>query len=337
MKKVDVKMKLDWPEIGQDRAVGFLEKSLINDSLAQTYIFVGSSDLGKSTLAFAFARNLLASDSNFSGDLNSAGSSANSDLHILKREEDKQQVSVEQTREFMKMLNFSSFLNSYKIGIIKEAEKLTPEAQSALLKTLEEPNKKVIIIMLVTDLSVLPATVVSRAQIVRFYPVSQEFIYNYILDLGEKKRTKAKALSAISLGKPLKAKRLWENNDLYELEIGRARLLLDFFDLDLAQRRQSLQSYFKGSRSEQIKEAENLLFCWEGLWRDLMLSAVDRSDLLFYQDLKPDLEQVVHEKSSNQDFFKYLLETKEKLKLAGDYLRANVNVENSLLSFVYHV
>ncbi len=337
MKKQEIKTKLTWPEIGQDRAVSFLEKSLLADRLAQSYIFVGPSDLGKSTLALAFARNLLASDSNFSGDLMNAESSANSDLHILKREEDKQQISVEQTREFMKMLNFSSFLNSYKIGIIKEAERLTQEAKSALLKTLEEPNKKVIIVLLVTDLSALPATVVSRAQIVRFYPVNNEFIYNYLLNLGEKSRNKAKALSSLSLGRPLRAKKFFENNDLYESELERAKLLLDFFDLDLAQRRQAVELYFKGSRSEQIKEAKKLLSSWEGLWRDLMLSAVDRSDLLFYHELKPDLLRILEEKSEDRNLFPYLLKLKERLKLAGDYMRANVNVENSLLSFVYHI
>jgi DNA polymerase III subunit delta' len=337
MKNQTNKLKLTWPEIGQDRAVSFLEKSLLADRLAQTYIFVGPSDLGKNTLALAFARNLLASDKNFSGDLMSAESSANSDLHILKREEDKQLISVEQTREFMKMLNFSSFLNSYKIGIIKEADKLTQEAKSALLKTLEEPNKQVIIILLVNDLSILPATIVSRAQIVRFHPVSQEFIYNYLLKLGEKKRSRAKALAAISLGRPLKAKRFFSSEKLYETELEKAKLLLDFFELDLAQRRQALQAYFKGSRNEQLKEAESLLASWEGLWRDLMLALVDGGDLFFYQDLKEDILRIRQEKSDDKDFFVYLLNLRERLRKSGEYLQANVNVENSLLNFVYHI
>ncbi len=333
MKNQVNKINFQWPEIGQERAVSFLEKSLLNNRLAQTYIFVGPSDLGKNTIALSFSRNLLASDSNFSGDISNTGTSANSDLHILKCENEKQLISVEQTREFMKMLNFSSFLNSYKIGIIKEADRLTLEAKSALLKTLEEPNKKVIIILIVTDLRTLPATIVSRAQIVRFYPVSQEFIYNYILDLGEKKRSKAKSLSAISIGRPLKAKRLYDNDDLYEAELEKARLLLDFFDLDLAKRRQALQSYFKGSRNEQVKEAESLLSTWEGLWRDLMLALVDRSDLFYYLDLKEDIIKIVEEKSD----FSYFLDLREKLKKSGEYIRANVNVENSLLNFVYYI
>ncbi len=328
--------KITWPEIGQEKAVLFLEKSLLSGRLAQTYIFLGPSDLGKSTLALALARNLLAADDNFSGDLARVDSGANSDLHILKKEAGKQQISVEQTRQFMQMLNFSSFLNSYKIGIIKEADLLSAEAKAALLKTLEEPKEKVIIILLTNDLASLPATIAYRAQIVRFYPVATEFIYNYLLKNGEEKRTRARALASLSLGRLLKAKKLQADRSVYEAELEKARVLLDFFDLDLAQRRQLLESYLKQA-SDQVAMAEDLLIAWEGAWRDFMLTAVGRADLLFYQDLKEDLLNLFEQKKQTEGFFSYLINLREKLRLANDYLRANVNPSNALLSFVFNL
>lgn len=336
IKKKEENKKIIWPEIGQDRVKLFLEKSILNNKIAQSYIFLGPSDLGKSTLALAFARNLLASDNNFTGDLEKVSSGANSDLHILKVEEGKRQISIEQAREFMKMLNFSSFLNSYKIGIIKEADKLSPEAKSALLKTLEEPKEKVIIILLVTELNNLPETIISRAQVVRFYPLSSEFIYNYLLKNGEEKRSRAKAIASLSLGRLLKAKKFQADNNVYEEELEKAKILLDFFDLDLAQRRQVLDNYLKGA--ETFKIASLFILTWEALWRDLMLIAVNKEDLIFYQDLKEELINLIKTKKEKEDnFLNYLISLRNDLKMAEKYLQANVNPINSLLSFVYNI
>ncbi|HPY99512.1 MAG TPA: DNA polymerase III subunit delta', partial [bacterium] len=146
----DIKNRFDWPPIGQDKVVAFLEKSLVSGKLAQTYIFAGPKDLGKSSLALAFARNLWQSDRGAAGSGNFE--SLNSDLYILEKDDDKQVIGVEATRNFIKRLGLSSFMNSYKIGIIKEAETLSSESQSALLKTLEEPRAQVVIILLTEKL-----------------------------------------------------------------------------------------------------------------------------------------------------------------------------------------
>jgi DNA polymerase III subunit delta' len=335
-KKSEVKGKISWPEIGQEGAQSFLEKSLFSGRLAQTYIFLGPSDLGKTTLALAFAGNLLLSDDKFNGNLQSLDSGANSDLHILKKEEGKQQISVEQARQFMKMLNFSSFLNSYKIGIIKEADTLSSEAKSSLLKTLEEPKEKVVIILLTNDIASLPKTIISRAQIVRFYPVSSQFIYDYLLKNGEKSRNRAKAIASLSLGKLLKAKKLIAEPEFYEKEIEMARMLLGFFNLDLAQRRVLLEKYLKTDK-DQLLLAKNLILVWEGVWRDLIMATIDQRDKLFYQDLKEDLLKISQMKKNEEGFFNYLLDLREKLRLTSDYLRANVNPQNALLSFIFYI
>ena len=130
-----------WPKIGNEKNVEFLNRVVLSKKPAQTYIFLGPDDLGKSTIALAFARNLMAEALEGKDGLNS-------DLHILEAEAEKKSISIEQTRELIKALSLSSFLDSYKIGIIKEADSLTTEAQNALLKTLEEPREKVILILM---------------------------------------------------------------------------------------------------------------------------------------------------------------------------------------------
>jgi len=101
----------EWPEVGHDKAIDFLDRAGRNDKIAQTYIFSGRDDLGKTAIALAFAKNLQSGRSGF-----------DSDLLILEREPDKKSISILQAREFIKRLRLSSFLDSYKIGIIKSAK-----------------------------------------------------------------------------------------------------------------------------------------------------------------------------------------------------------------------
>ena len=323
-------IKFDWPDIGQEKAQSFLEKSINSGKIAQTYIFLGLSDLGKNTMALAFARNLLLSDKNFKGDLKGV----NSDLHILKKEEDKKLISIEQTRDFIRQLGLSSFLNSYKIAIIKEADLLSNEAKSALLKTLEEPKEKVIIILLLRDLNEMPETIISRAQVLRFYPVSSDFIYKKLMKKENISSSLAKSLANLSLGRPLKAEKLKDDPSVYEEEMKRARLFLDFFSLDLAFRRQSLEDYLKTDTKERDLAIE-LLNTWEVLWRDLILIKINRADLVLYFDLKADMQNLFSE--NDEDFFAHLLKLRYYFKAAHEQIEANVNPKNALLNLIYNI
>jgi DNA polymerase III delta prime subunit len=89
----------EWPQIGNENLIEFLDRSLFQHKLAQTYVFSGPEDLGKSTVALAFARNLIISDVAETRDF----SSVNSDLHILSREPGKKNISIEAVRDFIKM------------------------------------------------------------------------------------------------------------------------------------------------------------------------------------------------------------------------------------------
>ena len=152
-----------WPKIGNEKNVEFLNRVVLSKKPAQTYIFLGPDDLGKSTIALAFARNLMAEALEGKDGLNS-------DLHILEAEAEKKSISIEQTRELIKALSLSSFLDSYKIGIIKEADSLTTEAQNALLKTLEEPPANSLLILTTPNPALLLPTVVSRCQVIYLQP-----------------------------------------------------------------------------------------------------------------------------------------------------------------------
>ena len=62
----------------------------------------------------------------------------------------------------------------WKVFIVDEAETMTGAAPQAFLKTLEEPPARTVIILVLSQVRALPATVLSRCQIVRFRPRAAE-------------------------------------------------------------------------------------------------------------------------------------------------------------------
>lgn len=305
----------DWPEIGNPRVLEFLDSGLKHGRLAQTYIFSGPSDLGKSTVALAFARNLQGATEGF-----------NSDLHILEPADEAKSISIEATRDFIKTLHLSSFSNSYKIGIIKEADKLTAEAQSALLKTLEEPQDKVLIILLAVDANNLPETIRSRSQILYFYPVPAETIYDYLIKNYGASRSLAKDLANLALGRPLAALHLLEHPEDYREYLERAEAWLSLFTSDLTARFSILDNIFKDKTwSKQANEtAGRLLDLAEGLSRDLLLLSLGQSEHLQHSALRPSLDKALL-KLGGLEAGPAILRQLKLLAQARQYLAGNVN------------
>ena len=93
-------------------------------------------------------------------------------MRLKPLEKDKKYIAVEQVRDFIRTMSMSSFSNSYKIGIIKHADKMNAEAANALLKTLEEPPEHAIFILCTTEPEKLPETVISRCLVIKFAKAS---------------------------------------------------------------------------------------------------------------------------------------------------------------------
>jgi len=89
------------------------------------------------------------------------------DTTILEPEEDKQTISIDQIRDLQHQLSLKPYASKYKIGIILEAQRMTVEAQNALLKTLEEPPTHSVLILTAPSTKQLLPTIISRCQVVR--------------------------------------------------------------------------------------------------------------------------------------------------------------------------
>lgn len=307
-----------WPKIGNEQAIKFLAGALENNKVVQSYVFVGPDDLGKSTIALAFARNLQGQPEGF-----------NSDLHILEPLAEEKSISIEAVRGFIKILNLSSFLNSYKIGIIKEADRLSEEAKSALLKTLEEPKDQVVIILLVKDDSSLPATILSRSQVLYFYPVAKTVIYDYLIDNHGASRSLAKDLANLSIGRPLLALRLLENPADYQAYLDDAALWLSLLMVEANERLAILDKIFKDRTwSKTARDsAAKLITMAEGLARDLLLLNLGERDRIQHLAISADLEAALNylERATQHNSVPAILTQLKLAAQAQEYLSGNVN------------
>jgi DNA polymerase-3 subunit delta' len=86
------------------------------------------------------------------------------DLHWLRPLEDKKSIGVDQVREMCEKLAMTSMRRGYRVAIVTPADRMTPAAQNALLKTLEEPAPRTVLVLVSARPSALLATLRSRCQ-----------------------------------------------------------------------------------------------------------------------------------------------------------------------------
>jgi len=152
--------------IGNKKICEMLEKSYAQDKLSHAYLFDGPEHIGKKTLALNFCKMILKS---LDQDIEK-----NPDIIVITPYEEKKEIVVDQIRELEKNLSFSPFISEYKVAIIDQADKMTEEASNALLKTLEEPSKTTILILITANSGKMLETIRSRCQIFKFLPIKKE-------------------------------------------------------------------------------------------------------------------------------------------------------------------
>jgi DNA polymerase-3 subunit delta' len=84
------------------------------------------------------------------------------DSHIVRLEDDAQQIKVDQVRALIEALSLKSYRGGYKVGVIEGAESLNANGANAFLKTLEEPTANTLLILIARPSHRLPATIASR-------------------------------------------------------------------------------------------------------------------------------------------------------------------------------
>ncbi|MHB8476155.1 MAG: DNA polymerase III subunit [Steroidobacteraceae bacterium] len=89
-------------------------------------------------------------------------SDSHPDAHVVRIEEDAQQIKVDQVRGLIESLSLKSYRGGYKVGVIEDAELLNANGANAFLKTLEEPTANTVLVLIARPTHRLPATIASR-------------------------------------------------------------------------------------------------------------------------------------------------------------------------------
>jgi len=223
----------------------------------------------------------------------------------------------------------SSFLNSYKIGIIKGAENLSEGAVSALLKTLEEPKIKVVIILTVTDPEALPKTIISRSQILRFRAVASDIIHDELIKNYQASRSQAKNFSRLAAGRPALALKFIKDKEYYESYKICVKSFAGLLDSDINERFGAIENILgKDVRGQEaVNRAAGIIDIWQSLTRDLMLMELNLADLIQHEAFAKELEALKNKLNlpTGQAGLPSLLNLINVLKQGREYLSANVN------------
>jgi DNA polymerase III subunit delta' len=152
------------------------EAALATDRLSHAYLIEGPQGLGKLHLAFRMAARVLeipwpAEDPPIP--------LPHPDLMWITLESDdegkqKKQIGIQQIRDACATLAMTSYSGGWKVAVVWPAEQLNPHSANALLKTLEEPAPRTLLLLVRSRLDTLPATIASRCQRVRIAPPSTE-------------------------------------------------------------------------------------------------------------------------------------------------------------------
>ncbi len=86
------------------------------------------------------------------------------DLHWVAREDDAKQLQIDQIRALCDVLSLKSYRGGYKVAVVATADVMNANAANALLKTLEEPPPRSLLLLCSARPSRLPPTIVSRCQ-----------------------------------------------------------------------------------------------------------------------------------------------------------------------------
>ena len=171
--------------------------AILRDTLPHAFLVVGAFGSGKKTLATELAAAI--NCENRQSDSHSLPchecntcrrirENLFADLHFVRRDAKKMSIGVDEIHKMREDMILTSSESDYRIYVIEEAEKLTPQAQNAMLTVLEEPPSKVVIILLANEADKILTTVKSRAQSIAMQRFSESELLSYLRERSDKVR-----------------------------------------------------------------------------------------------------------------------------------------------------
>lgn len=233
--------------MGHKNIIDGIDRRRANDSFSHANLIIGNDGIGKSIVAKYLANVIMGKEN---------GSES---IDIVKYSPSSNSFGVDEVRNIIDEVNKKPYEGERKVLILYRCDKLTVQAQNALLKTIEEPPKGVYLILLSDSLEMILDTIQSRCQVYKLTPLSKEEISNYIdykypnLSLEDKH-----SALAYSTGVPGKVDRFIEDQNLKGLR----DICIDLFE-DILKREPGIvlkyEELLKNSKEEQLELLNILL------------------------------------------------------------------------------
>lgn len=268
--------------VGHSSLIENFKNRCSNGNLSHAQLISGEDGIGKSILAEILGKLIL------NGDLNREY------VDIINYRPSKASFGVDDVREIIDEVNKKPFEGDKKVIIIHQGNKLTIQAQNALLKTIEEPPTEVYIIILCESLELILDTIKSRCEIYKLTPLTKEELYKYIAIKGYDYSEEEKASAiAFSEGIPGRIDRYFSDTELQELRDKIVDLLLHLINSEIEailEKEEQLVSY-KQNKEEVI----NLL---SSFIRDILVNKeVYNENLIINRDKIKEIERLTNEMS----------------------------------------
>jgi DNA polymerase-3 subunit delta' len=271
--------------IGHQKQWEFLTRAAEAERLSHAFLFSGEEQIGKKTLAVEFAKflNCLGVQTDRPGigqkpcqvcqNCQTIAKGVFPDFMLVEPEIFLQEsktpgtIKISQIKKLIERLSLRPYSSSFKIAILDDAHLMNKESQNCFLKILEEPKGRTILFLITQYPETLLPTITSRVQRIKFFPVKNEEIKDFLKNqgFGEKK---AEEISLLSLGRPGRALNFYSNPSLLAEE---EKLISDIVKIsrsDLSFRFQYVKNFLKLPQSDLRRKLE----VWLIYFRSLLVS-----------------------------------------------------------------
>lgn len=308
--------------IGHESIIQHLQNAISSQKVSHAYIFHGEAGMGKKLLAAAFAKTLQCEE----GGILPCGRcrscmQADSGNHpdIIRVTHEKVSIGVDDIRlQVNADIQVKPYDSKYKVYIIEDGDKLTEAAQNALLKTMEEPPEYAVILLLVSNITALLPTILSRCVQLNLKPVDKAAIKEYLMLRHQIPDYKAEMAAAFSGGNVGKAVKYASSEEFEKMKDDVLHILKYIDEMELHEVISGLK--LLTANKPVIEDYIDLMILW---YRDVvMYKATMDPDLLLYREERSFINHQANIRS--YDNIEKIINAMEKAKIR---LRANVNFD----------
>lgn len=309
--------------IGHEQIVEHLQNAIRMKKISHAYILDGEEGAGKNILAAAFAQTLQCEkgEAEPCGQCHSCrqSESGNQPDIIRVTHEKPGSIGVEEIRaQLCSDIQVRPYSSPYKIYIVDEAEKMTVQAQNALLKTIEEPPAYGVILLLTTNADAFLPTILSRCVTLKLRPVKDSLVRSYLMEQLQIPDYQADVCVAFARGNIGKARKLAQSEHFHELKEHALHMVRHIGEMEIWEITEGIRKV--ADYKTDVNDYLDLMMLW---YRDVLLFKATRQvkGLVFSEEINYISAQA---SKSSYEGLECIIQALEKAKVR---LKANVNFE----------